>query len=232
MFQNFLALDSSQAGHLVLRLSTPSQNYDASTTVKIESELIPSVDSLLDQAGITLEDIDAFVLGQGPGSFMGLRLGFSVFRTWAWIHDKPITCVSSLDLLVRSFPQGQYMFYVPCVEAKMQKVFANIQNQYHKLLEDCDISPETLSNFLQEYQDYVIIGSGAGLLQEFLPDCVAIEAKITILPDCFSRDFLTTIDQKSFSKKSLNLLEPIQPNYLRVSAAENALLEKQKNDPS
>ncbi|MGL5956602.1 MAG: tRNA (adenosine(37)-N6)-threonylcarbamoyltransferase complex dimerization subunit type 1 TsaB [Brevinema sp.] len=232
MGQIFLALDSSQAGHLVLRLSTSSQNYDAPTEARLESDLIPAVDSLLSQAGINLENIDAFVLGQGPGSFMGLRLGFSVFRTWAWIYDKEIICVSSLDLLVRSFPQHQHLLFVPCIEAKMQKVFANIQNHTQKLLEDCDILPQTLQAYLTEYRDYAIIGSGAELLKELLPDPTVIYPNIEILPHCFSREFLNSLDKKSFSKKSNNFLEPIQPNYLRLSAAETTLLENQKKDLS
>lgn len=239
-FQTFLALDSSQAGHLVLRFITPNDVYEAPQyDIRFESQLIPEIDKLLQKAKTTISEIDAFVLGKGPGSFMGLRLGFSVFRTWAWVFNKPIITISSLELLKRSFittfEEFQNHLIIPCIDAKMKKVFANISDQQNEYLKDCDISPIDLSIHIKKlpHQKIIIIGSGANLIKEQLSDMnnIFFYDGYSLQNNCFSKEFLQSIDQIHFSQKSKDLLETIVPQYLRVSAAEEALLEKQKKDP-
>ncbi len=211
----FLALDSSNAGHLVMRLSTPEGDYDFCGSIRLESGLISETDALLKKAGLEIKDVDAYVIGAGPGSFMGLRLGFAVFRTWAWLYDKDITTVSSLDSMVRSFGGRDYQVVVPCVDAKMQKVFANIQ--YGNILKDSDIEPEALAELIPKDKKTAVIGydilknyiSGADFYPDFLMGANA-----------FERDFLLSIPKENFSKKSEDYLKKIVPNYLRLSAAE------------
>lgn len=71
-----LAIDAARgAGSLVLALSPtdwrgrvlpPGQNQ--------ASDLLPEVQALLQTAGLSLKSLKGFVLGQGPGSFTGLRI--------------------------------------------------------------------------------------------------------------------------------------------------------------
>lgn len=231
-FQNILAVDTSQAGHLVCRLTTPDDIYNAPTDIFFESALIPTIDDLLQKASITIEQIDAMILGQGPGSFMGLRLGFSVLRTWAWIYDINIITISSLDLLVQSYlkhSSNNDEIIIPCIDGKMKKVFTNIQDNTKHYLDDCDITPFSLVEHIKNIPNkkITVVGSGAKLIQEILN-----RDNTTYLPDfimdteCFDREYLKKLDSNLFSKKSKDQLEQIVPKYLRVSAAEEALLRK------
>ncbi len=216
-YKNILALDSSNAGHLVLRIITPDNYYDTVQNVRLESELISCIDDLLKKASLTIQDIDAFILGQGPGSFMGLRLGFTVIRTWAWLYKKPIAMVSSLDLLARSFAleNDSYDVYVPCIDAKMKKVFANIQQIG---LGDCDITPQELANLLPKNQKIAIIGSD--ILKEFIDEnLVDFYPEFKITAECFDRENSYCFEYN---------IQNIVPNYLRLSAAEISLEEKNK----
>ena len=58
--------------------------------------LMPMINRVLRDAGIELADLDAIVLGNGPGSFIGMRIGASVAQGLAYGSDKPIVPVSSL----------------------------------------------------------------------------------------------------------------------------------------
>ena len=52
--------------------------------------------SVLDNAGLKVSDLDALVLGNGPGSFIGMRIGASVTQGLAFAAGLNIVPVSSL----------------------------------------------------------------------------------------------------------------------------------------
>jgi tRNA threonylcarbamoyladenosine biosynthesis protein TsaB len=58
--------------------------------------LVPMIDELLRGAGIELAELDALVLGNGPGSFIGMRIGASVAQGICYGAGLKIIPVSSL----------------------------------------------------------------------------------------------------------------------------------------
>ncbi len=60
-------------------------------------ELLPKAKELLDQQGLTFSDIDLFVVGRGPGSFTGVRIGIATAKGLAFAANKPLIGASTLD---------------------------------------------------------------------------------------------------------------------------------------
>jgi len=61
------------------------------------AELVPQVATLLSKHGFRKQDIDAFAVASGPGSFTGLRVGLAAIKGLAEILEKPIATVSMLE---------------------------------------------------------------------------------------------------------------------------------------
>jgi len=68
-------------------------------------EILPSIESLVKEAGICIEDLDAIVFGQGPGSFTGLRIAVGVVQGLGYGLGIPVVPVSSMACIAQSVIQ-------------------------------------------------------------------------------------------------------------------------------
>ncbi len=60
-------------------------------------ELVQTVEAALAEAGLTVADVDAFLVGRGPGSFTGVRIGISTAKGLARGANVPLLGTSTLD---------------------------------------------------------------------------------------------------------------------------------------
>jgi tRNA threonylcarbamoyladenosine biosynthesis protein TsaB len=94
-----LASDTStSAGSVALRGrdgKVVRENLDGS---RPHSEtLLPTVEKILDRAGLGRKDVQAIAVGTGPGAFTGLRVGLATFKAWASASGLPMVPVVSMD---------------------------------------------------------------------------------------------------------------------------------------
>jgi tRNA threonylcarbamoyladenosine biosynthesis protein TsaB len=57
---------------------------------QLSTTINSKIKEILNKSSIPLEDIDGIVIYKGPGSFTGLRIGFSVANALAYSLQKPI----------------------------------------------------------------------------------------------------------------------------------------------
>jgi tRNA threonylcarbamoyladenosine biosynthesis protein TsaB len=108
MSQLLLAVDTSgKNGSLALARATPGQNeIDVLEVVPLaggafSAQLVPQIAALLQKHQYTKNELGAFAVASGPGSFTGLRVGLAAIKALAEVLQKPIAAVSLLEAVAR-----------------------------------------------------------------------------------------------------------------------------------
>ncbi|MFB2860032.1 tRNA (adenosine(37)-N6)-threonylcarbamoyltransferase complex dimerization subunit type 1 TsaB [Aeromonas hydrophila] len=87
-------------------------------------KILPMVQAVLDEAGITLDKLDAIAFGRGPGSFTGVRIGIGVAQGLAFGAGVPLIGISTLAAMA----QGAHRLdgaeqVLTAIDARMNEVY-------------------------------------------------------------------------------------------------------------
>lgn len=103
-FQNILVLDSAGAGCSVGVLAAGQRFVISERMAGGQAErLMPMVEAVIRDAGLSYSDIDAIVTTVGPGAFTGIRIGVSAAKGLGLALDRPVYGLSSLQALALQF---------------------------------------------------------------------------------------------------------------------------------
>jgi tRNA threonylcarbamoyladenosine biosynthesis protein TsaB len=125
--------------------------------------LLGMVDQICAQAGVALQDIDAFAFGSGPGSFTGVRIAASVVQGLAFGVSKPVIAVSSLQALAQqAYNVHSYEYIAALLDARMQEIYcgsykANANGLVAPMSEDVLKNP---AEFTIDAASCVAVGTG------------------------------------------------------------------------
>lgn len=103
--------------------------------------LLPMIRAVLADAGLAPADLDGIVLGNGPGSFIGMRIGASVAQGLAFAAGLQIAPVSSLlAVAAEAFATTAALEAVVAQDAHMQEVYLGIYRRgEHPEMPDCAV---------------------------------------------------------------------------------------------
>lgn len=112
------------------------------------------LEKCLSDARLELKDIDYFVAVTGPGSFTGLRIGVTLVKTLAATQKKECIAVNSLSALAydveRHFHDDAKTLVVPMIDARNERVFAEVINKHKIVYPPQGIAFEDLLKLLQQ----------------------------------------------------------------------------------
>ena len=115
-----LALDTSTEACSAALLLGGEMRLRFTLTERSHAELIlPMIDSLLAEAAIAIDGLDAIAFGRGPGGFTGLRIAAGVAQGLAYGAGLPVAPVSSLAATAEQVPARAGERIVVCNDARM-----------------------------------------------------------------------------------------------------------------
>jgi tRNA threonylcarbamoyladenosine biosynthesis protein TsaB len=121
----FLALETSTAVTVVAVGN--EKKLLAGVSLRLErgrgDRVLELIAATLKKARLSLEELDVFGAGVGPGSFTGLRVGLSFIKGLSYSCGKPVVLFSSLDAIAMNRPLAQGAPTAVVVDARRSNVY-------------------------------------------------------------------------------------------------------------
>lgn len=193
----------------------------------LTNRLLSCVDTLLRDTKLTIDNLDAFAVALGPGSFTGVRVGVATVKGLALAAGKPCVGFSSLAMLAMNVPWSCCPVY-PMFDARKNEVYAG---QYQcsgfaePLAEDLVLPPDQLMARING--PALFIGEGAVRYRHLITSSLGTDALFapwhTHQPRASAGALLAA---DLLAKGKTTALVDLNPAYIRPSEAELAKSKK------
>lgn len=189
--------------------------------------LLPMVESLLKNLGLTCADFDRMAVANGPGSFTGVRIGVSCVKGLALPGGTPCCGVSTLEAIAFAGALCPGSVVCAVMDARCGQVYNALfeakDGALVRLTEDRAISIQDLGQECQPYGERLILfGDGARLCHEQFALWGARLAPEALRYQRAGSVALLAADRPAVAAGAL------LPSYLRLPQAERELKRKRE----
>lgn len=231
---NILAMDTTAKASSVSLLNDDKILAEFSLNMQFmhSQTIMPMCESMLNCCKMKLDEIDAFAVSTGPGSFTGLRIGLSAIKGMAYALSKPCVGVSTLDALAMNVSCFDGIICA-VMDARCKQVYTALYkvntsgvNPVEKLTADRAITLAELLLELQQINEKIIlVGDGAQMCYDAYKDSLDISlAQKNVCHQRASSVGLVAL-QKIVAEGTISV-DKLLPEYLRLPQAQRELNAK------
>ena len=195
--------------------------------------LMVMAQDLMNQCGVSVSEVDAVAVANGPGSFTGVRIGVAAAKGFAWGKQLPCYGVSTLEAMAHSL--GIWQGYVcPVMDARRNQVYNALFYVNHgeitRVEADRAIALEDLGAQLKTLEGPIfLVGDGSNLCHNRLGGVIT---NLVLPPEHRIHQRATGVGlvaHKLSQAGECADANGLSPNYLRLSQAERERLERGQN---
>ena len=204
--------------------------FSINTALTHSQTLIPMIDELLKNTGLSVNDIDAVAVNAGPGSFTGVRIGVAAVKGIAFPKNLPCVSVSTLESMAYNM-LGNDCIVCSVMDARCSQVYNALFRvsgcSVTRMTDDRALSLTDLKLELQNIREKVVlVGDGAVLCSKFLGEELE---NIMLAP--FNNRIQTASSVAYAAFEKINNGETVKadelmPVYLRLPQAQRELNKK------
>ncbi len=189
--------------------------------------LMPLVEKMVNESGVSLSDIDVFAVTSGPGSFTGVRIGIASVKGMADALKKECFTISTLEAIAEPLKNADC---IACavMDARCNQVYTAIFENGNRLCEDKAVLIDELGEELKQYNKRIIfIGDGAKIccekLKGILDNIEIADEKIRYI---HASSIGRLAEEKIVNGENTINSAKLVPFYLRLPQAERELNNK------
>jgi tRNA threonylcarbamoyladenosine biosynthesis protein TsaB len=179
--------------------------------------ILPMVDEVLKEAGVTLSELDLLAFSSGPGSFTGVRIGVGVAQGLAFGADLPLVGISTLQIMAQgAIRTNNAKSVIAAIDARMSEIytaeFTAVNGLACRVDKDIVVKPDDVVYTLEG--EIYAVGTGwktyKGELTAKVPSVIHSEV---LYPQAV--DMLVLAEQALVDGLSVLKAEDAQPQYVR-----------------
>ncbi|WP_288551168.1 tRNA (adenosine(37)-N6)-threonylcarbamoyltransferase complex dimerization subunit type 1 TsaB [uncultured Brachyspira sp.] len=226
---NILAFDTvSSSFSIALKKDNNIIEVNKENIKNHNEELLPMLNSFLEENKISLNEINCIVMGIGPGSFTAIRIAFSTIKTICYAKNIPIIGASSLETLYQNIVSYNGI-KLSMIDARKGSIYANIYKDNNKIKENLDLTYEEAVNLIKDISTkddtITLCGDGFSKNEDYFLEKLQ-EYKLNKLDNSYniikaSNSIL--ISEERYNKRQFDNIFSLNPLYIRKSEAENKL---------
>jgi len=181
---------------------------------KRHSQLLTSlIKDVLSDAAVSMSDLSAVALSDGPGSYTGLRVGASTAKALCYGLDIPLISIPTLDALAVGHTRDQNNYIMSTIDARRMEVYASVYKHSRQLTDVHSIiwSEEAIQKLIHDYEPLTICGDGVAKAKDLFRDY----PQVRIAPSKCSASDLAPLAHEKFDAKVFADLAYHDPFYFK-----------------
>jgi tRNA threonylcarbamoyladenosine biosynthesis protein TsaB len=176
-----------------------------------------AVESVLDEAGYGLRDMDAFAVTSGPGSYTGLRVGMATAKGFCFAFSKPLIAINTLEVMAKAALETlgeteKNGLLCPMIDARRMEVFTALYDmQLQNLLLPMPyvLEEKSFDNYMTKDR-VIFFGSGSLKFQALKTGANAIFKQVW-----HSAKDLASLADQAFQQKKFSDVSYSEPQYFK-----------------
>ncbi|WP_428224309.1 tRNA (adenosine(37)-N6)-threonylcarbamoyltransferase complex dimerization subunit type 1 TsaB [Flavobacterium sp.] len=125
------------------------------------------IETVLEEAQITMQDLSAVAVSKGPGSYTGLRIGVSAAKGLCYALNIPLIALDTLEILARKITISDGII-IPMIDARRMECYTAIFNPNFETVRDIASQIIDAITFDTIEGNIHFIGDGAPKCKEIL----------------------------------------------------------------
>jgi tRNA threonylcarbamoyladenosine biosynthesis protein TsaB len=169
------------------------------------------IEEIIQEAGITFQELKAIAVSQGPGSYTGLRIGVSAAKGLCYALSIPLIAIDTLEILARKINISNGTI-LPMIDARRLEVYSAFFDKNYAKIRETKAEIIDKNSFQETSEILHLIGDGAMKFKEILTD-----EKFKYYPEIQfpSAEEMSLISFQKFQNKQFEDVAYFEPFYLK-----------------
>ncbi len=171
-----------------------------------------AIDRTTKKNGISLQNIDAVAVSNGPGSYTGLRIGLATAKGLCYALNKPLICLNTLQIMAKAIQHETVDLVCPMIDARRMEVFTALYNKELLAIREPYAEILTVDSFSDTLKDHHITFTGNGC-EKFQP--IVQSPNVQFIPKNIDARDMISLSIKYFEEKSFQDVAYCEPYYVK-----------------
>ncbi|MCF3110208.1 tRNA (adenosine(37)-N6)-threonylcarbamoyltransferase complex dimerization subunit type 1 TsaB [Niabella sp. CC-SYL272] len=162
---------------------------------------------------LSMNRLDAVAVSNGPGSYTGLRIGLATAKGLCFALNKPLICLSTLEIMANAVKEAPEDLICPAIDARRMEIYTAVYKKDLTILRP----PEALVVYEHSFEDLLanhrvlFTGNAVKKLQATITHSNAVFSNIR-----YSAADMPYLTIKHYSENQFADLSYAEPFYLKA----------------